>query len=86
MSQKLELPDELYSALVKAAKDTGVTPLDWIADKLPKPPVILSDEERRADDLRLEQHTVSLQSAASRSQWPVIEHRAELVLCLLTDK
>ncbi|MBA3441844.1 MAG: hypothetical protein H0T92_18450 [Pyrinomonadaceae bacterium] len=60
MSQKLELPDEVYSALVEAAKDTGITPADWISEKLPKFRVVVSDEERRADDARLEQHTVSL--------------------------
>ena len=60
MSQKLELPDELYSALVTVAQRSGLTPVDWIAEKLPKSPRALSDEERRVDDARLEQHTVSL--------------------------
>ncbi len=60
MSQKLELPDDLYSALVTDAQKSGLTPVDWIAKKLPKSLRALTDEERRADDARLEQHTVSL--------------------------
>lgn len=60
MSQKLELPDDLYRALVTVAQKNGLTPVDWIAEKLPKSLLALSDEERRADDARLEQHTISL--------------------------
>lgn len=60
MSQKLELPDELYSALVKAAKNTGITPADWIAEKLPKSSLVVSAEERQRANLRLRQHIVSL--------------------------
>ncbi len=60
MSQKLEIPDDLYSALVTVAQKSGLTPVDWIAEKLPKSSSVLSDEERRVDDACLEQHTVSL--------------------------
>ena len=31
MSHTLELPDELYAALLKAANASGLTPIDWIA-------------------------------------------------------
>ena len=31
MSHKLELPDELYAALLEAADASGLTPVDWIA-------------------------------------------------------
>lgn len=31
MSHTLELPDELYAALLKAADASGLTPIDWIA-------------------------------------------------------
>jgi hypothetical protein len=31
MSHTLELPDDLYAALLKAADASGLTPIDWIA-------------------------------------------------------
>ena len=31
MSQTLELPDELYAALLEVADASGLTPIDWIA-------------------------------------------------------
>jgi hypothetical protein len=31
MSHKLELPDEVYAALLEAADASGLTPTDWIA-------------------------------------------------------
>ena len=31
MSHTLELPDELYAALLEAADASGLTPIDWIA-------------------------------------------------------
>jgi len=34
MSHNLELPDELYAALLKAADASGLTPIDWIAVQL----------------------------------------------------
>jgi len=36
MSHTLELPDELYAALLKAADASGLTPIDWIAVHLPE--------------------------------------------------
>ena len=35
MSQTLELPDEVFEALAKAARDGGVTPAEWLAINLP---------------------------------------------------
>ena len=34
MSHTLELPDELYAALLEAADVSGLTPIDWIAVRL----------------------------------------------------
>jgi hypothetical protein len=34
MSQTLELPDEVFEALAKAARDGGVTPAEWLAINL----------------------------------------------------
>ena len=31
MSHTLELPDELYAALLEVADSSGLTPIDWIA-------------------------------------------------------
>jgi hypothetical protein len=31
----IELPDEIFSALKKAAEDRGLSPIDWIASQLP---------------------------------------------------
>ena len=55
MSQAVELPEKVWSALQQAAKASGVTPAGWIAAHLPAPadangasaPV----EEEDADDL-----------------------------------
>jgi hypothetical protein len=35
MSQKLELPDEVYNALEKVAQQEGMSPEEWIAGQLP---------------------------------------------------
>jgi hypothetical protein len=35
MSRTIELPDELYQVLEKAARERGLTPADWIAATLP---------------------------------------------------
>jgi len=35
LSQILEIPDAVYSALVQAAKARGATPVEWIAAHLP---------------------------------------------------
>jgi hypothetical protein len=34
MSQTLELPDEVFEALAKAAREGGVTPVEWLAINL----------------------------------------------------
>ena len=34
MSQTLELPDEVFEALAKAASEGGVTPAEWLAISL----------------------------------------------------
>jgi hypothetical protein len=62
MSQMLELPDPIYQALVEAARANGVTPVGWIASRLPKTSTTasLGVEERQAALARLLQHTVSL--------------------------
>lgn len=35
MSHTLEIPDELYDVLKKAAESNGMTPLGWIVAHLP---------------------------------------------------
>jgi hypothetical protein len=39
MSQMLEIPDALYTALQEAAAASGLSPLAWIAAHLPTPQV-----------------------------------------------
>ena len=34
MSQKLELPDEIYDALTETARAQGMTPAEWLAKNL----------------------------------------------------
>lgn len=34
MSQTIELPDEVFEALAKAAREGGVTPAEWLAINL----------------------------------------------------
>jgi hypothetical protein len=36
MSRSLELPNSIYQALLDAAGASGVTPVDWIAQRLPR--------------------------------------------------
>jgi len=61
MSQLLELPDELYNKLLTEAKRTGVSPADWISEKLHKTSgARLSEQERQEANTRLERHIVSL--------------------------
>jgi hypothetical protein len=51
MSQTIELPDAVYTALKKAAEAHGTTPAEWIAAQLPAaeegpsapPPTTLAD-------------------------------------------
>jgi hypothetical protein len=62
MSYSLELPDSIYKALLDAAGASGVTPVDWIAERLPKRDGSSpSEADRQAALARLLQHTVSLE-------------------------
>jgi hypothetical protein len=36
MSQTLELPENVYAALVEAARADGVSPTEWIEGRLPR--------------------------------------------------
>jgi len=67
MSQTLELPEDIYSALVKAAKERGTTPVAWIAERLPKSPKPPSEEEKRADEARLRAHSGAVNSGDPNS-------------------
>lgn len=61
MSQMLELPDELYNKLLTEGRRTGVSPADWISEKLPKASgATLSEQRRQEANARLERHIVSL--------------------------
>jgi hypothetical protein len=61
MSRSLELPDAIYKGLLEAAGASGVTPVDWIAERLPsKDESSPTVAERQAALARLLQHTVSL--------------------------
>ncbi len=61
MSQMLELPDEIYHKLLTEAERTGVSPAAWISEKLTKTSAsVLSEQERREANARLERHIVSL--------------------------
>ena len=37
MSRMVEFPDGLYEQLEEAASAAGTTPIEWIAERLPKP-------------------------------------------------
>ena len=64
MSRSLELPDSIYKGLLNAAGASGVTPVDWIAERLPKRDESSPTEaDRQAALARLLQHTVSLGKA-----------------------
>lgn len=49
-TQTLELPTDLYDALMRAAQHSGTTPAGWIADRLPEGP----DREWTQAELRSE--------------------------------
>lgn len=55
MSQIVELPENVWSALQQAAEASGVTPAGWIASRLPSTAEIngtsASAEEECSDDL-----------------------------------
>jgi hypothetical protein len=47
MNQTLELPEQVYAALVEAARADGVSPTEWIEGKLPRPTIgARSDQEQ----------------------------------------
>ena len=60
MSKTIELPEDVYEALIRAAQENGTTPAAWIARTLPRRPGRPTEEERQAASLRLRQHTISL--------------------------
>jgi hypothetical protein len=49
MSQTLELPDDVYEALAKVAREGGLTPAEWLATKLHTSGVVT--QERPLADL-----------------------------------
>jgi hypothetical protein len=64
MSRLLELPDSIYKGLLDAAGASGVTPVDWIAERLPRRDESSPTEaDRQAALARLLQHTVSIGKA-----------------------
>ena len=64
MSRSLELPDLVYKGLLDAAGASGVTPVDWIAERLPREMEHHPRKPRgQAALARLLQHTVSLGKA-----------------------
>ena len=68
MSRTLELPDPVYDALVRAAKASGETPVDWIAARLPRAgngngrweSAMPTDEEIAKANAVLREHIVDL--------------------------
>lgn len=44
MTRTLELPEEVYERLIQAARHGGLSPANWIAERLPKP-----EEEKSLD-------------------------------------
>ncbi len=40
MSRMVELPEPVYTALLAAARDSGVAPADWIAARLASPSLV----------------------------------------------
>ena len=61
MSQTVELPEAVWSALQQAAKASGITAADWIALQLPSAPgangASASAEEEVADELEPPSYT-----------------------------
>jgi hypothetical protein len=51
MSQAIDLPEKVWSALQQAARASGVTPAGWIAAHLPAPTQRAPVEEEGANDL-----------------------------------
>lgn len=65
MNRKLELPESVYTNLVRAAQASGTTPAGWIQERLPKNGVHgngsdVTDEDLAAADAALDDCLVSL--------------------------
>jgi hypothetical protein len=63
VTRTLELPEQVYDALVEAARSRGVAPSEWIASRLPRPerpPVSEADREAARARLLRFAGTVSL--------------------------
>ena len=63
MPRTLELPEQVYDALIEAARSGGVAPSEWIASRLPRPerpPASEADREAAIARLRHFAGTVSL--------------------------
>ncbi len=63
MHRTIELPEQVYDALIEAARSGGVAPFEWIASRLPRPerpPAVEPDREVAIARLRQFAGTVSL--------------------------
>ena len=69
MNRTLELPEPVYEALVEAARASGLTPIDWIASKLPGGGAVGRDRGAGIDRLEL---PASLERAGRASGSPAI--------------
>ncbi len=59
MSQRLELPEEIYQALLDAARASGQTPVGWIAERVLGSRPNVSAEQRQQANARLRQFRVT---------------------------
>lgn len=62
MSRPIELPDDVYGALVEAARASGISPADWIAARVCRQAIMSppSAEARRAALEAMRRHVFSL--------------------------
>jgi hypothetical protein len=65
MSKSVELPESVYTDLVRAANANGTTPVGWLQEHLPKNGGVgktdgVSDEELAAADAALDECLISL--------------------------
>ena len=49
MNRTLELPEDVFENLVRAAEARGLAPAEWIAEKLPKPRVAVTREQAQGE-------------------------------------
>ena len=61
---QISLPEDLYSALVKAAESSGIKPEDWIAARLPE------SIQEESTSMTLEQRLGDLIGAINSQQEP----------------